>query len=107
MNKKEKILNWLKEHDVIEQFYNNFQKSPATSLPTTKEFIGSAFIFTRTPEGSEFWEDISMKYVNWYYKEFSEEFVPAVTVDDVREFMEQENTTKKNNHNDNNRPDQQ
>ena len=57
-------------HNCREQYYSNFSENNHQSFIDflsnewllEVEYIGSAFLWDQTPEGDDFWSDISMKW---------------------------------------------
>ena len=72
MTKKEKVVQWLKDKGVYEQFAKNFTNK---ELPIDCELIARAFTWGGTPEGFDFWGRIDERYVEWYSEEFADEFL--------------------------------
>lgn len=72
MNKKEKIIKWLKSNGVFESFCKN---TPNQKLILNEFLITEHFVWDDSPEGFSFWSKIHLKYSDWYYKQFPNEFI--------------------------------
>ncbi|MBQ7280575.1 MAG: hypothetical protein IJR13_07640 [Bacteroidales bacterium] len=72
MEKKEKIIKWLRDNGVFESFCKN---TPNQKLTLNEFLITEHFVWEDSPEGSSFWSKIHLKYNDWYYEQFPDEFI--------------------------------
>lgn len=70
MTKREKIIQWLKDHNVFEQFCK-YASGKTMYLTDTLMYNLS---WNQTSEGFDFWHRISEEYREWYYEQFPDEF---------------------------------
>lgn len=71
MSKKEKILKWLQDNGVYEQFC---KCAPNQELYIDENLI-EVIDWDRTPEGFDFWDKINNEFYDWYLEEFADEFL--------------------------------
>lgn len=69
--RKEKVIEWLKDNDVFEKFmYNLLYERPGYNPFTEKELnvylISKSFSWIHTQEGLDFWRNIDKKYYEFY-----------------------------------------
>lgn len=67
MSKKEKVIQWLKDKNVFEQFCSN---SINRERLVSVFLINKAFIWSISPEGEDFGSKIADDYIEWYKNEF-------------------------------------
>ena len=69
MKTKEQIIDYIDNQPWKNAFYKNVFKFGYTSCPFDAYLIYSSFNWSRTEEGSSFWDDVHRKYERWYRNE--------------------------------------